>query len=197
MCSILPVALLAFNIICAPPLHAADRDGGIVVLHGQWDQQSKAVIGLAWKLEAPGFLVATPMMAWSGGREYDVPYPQALNEIGSAVQQLRNKGPGNLFSDLNQGTSMQVRVSAESYFSYFDPEGLAAMPKTAAAIPAAIPVFMAVGSTDPMFAVAEKTIFARAPKHSKSAFNAVTADHIRLVTVIAPALIAWLKTLEY
>lgn len=101
------------------------------------------------------------------------------------------------FADMNQGQTKQVRVSAEVYLSYFDPEGLAAMPKMAAAIPNAIPVYLAVGSSDPMSAVAEETIFARTPKHPKSVFTVVSADHIGLATVISPALIAWLKSLAY
>ena len=71
------------------------------------------------------------------------------------------------------------------------------MPKMAAAIPNAIPVFLAVGSADPMSAVAEETIFARSPKHPKSVFTIVSADHIGLATMISPALVAWLQSLAY
>ena len=71
------------------------------------------------------------------------------------------------------------------------------MPKTAAAIPAPIPVFLAVGSSDPMSGVAEETIFARAPKHPNSVYSVVGADHMGLATMISPALIAWLKSLGY
>jgi esterase/lipase len=254
-------ALLAFLCVFTSPAFAADKDVGIVLLHGKWDRQPTNVLGLARLLEAQGFQVATPTMPWSGNREYDVSYPRALDEVTSAAKELRDKGakhvvigglsfganaalayagsgkpvdalfllsPGHTpyagrmraavegsvtkavdmiksgaasdrawFADLNQGQTKQVRVSAESYFSYFDPEGLAAMPKMAAAIPNAIPVFLAVGSSDPMSAVAEETIFARSPKHPQSVFTVISADHIGLATVIAPTLIAWLKSLAY
>lgn len=252
-------AMLALLCVCTLPAFAADKDVGIVLLHGKWDRQPTNVVGLARQLEAQGFQVATPTMPWSGNREYDVSYPRALDEVASAAKSLRDNGakyvvigglsfganaalayagngkavdalfllsPGHTpyagrmraavegsvtkatemiksgagsdrawFADLNQGQTKQVRVSAESYFSYFDPEGFAAMPKMAAAIPNPIPVFLAVGSTDPMSAVAEETIFARSPKHPKSVFTVVGADHIGLATVISPALIAWLKSL--
>ena len=254
-------ALLSLLCVCVGPAFAADKDVGIVLLHGKWDRQPTNVQGLARQLEEQGFQVATPTMPWAGNREYDVSYPQALNEITSAAKQLRDKGvkhivvgglsiganaalayagsgkpvdalfllsPGHTpyagrmrtaveasvakandmvksgassdrgwFTDLNQGQTKQVRVSAESYFSYFDPEGLAAMPKMAAAIPSAIPIFMAVGSSDPMSAVAEETIFARSPKHPNSVYTVVSADHIGLATVISPTLIAWLRSLGY
>lgn len=254
-------ALLAFLCLVLPPAFASEKDVGIVLLHGKWDRQPTNVLGLACRLEAEGYQVATPTMPWSGTREYDVSYQQAITEDEVAAKGLRDKGakhvligglsfganaalayaasgkpvdaifllsPGHTpyagrmraavetsvakanemiksgagndrawFSDLNQGQSKQIRASAESYFSYFDPEGLAAMPKTATAITNAIPIFMAVGSADPMSSFAEETIFARSPKHPKSAFTVVSADHIGLTTVISSALIAWLKSLEY
>jgi len=254
-------ALLALLCACTPQVFAADKDVGIVLMHGKWDRQPTNVVGLARQLEAQGFQVATPTMPWSANREYDVSYARALDEITSAAKELREKGakhvvvgglsfganaalayagsgkpvdaifllsPGHTpyagrmrtavegsvskatdmiksgaasdrawFADLNQGQTKQVRVSAESYFSYFDPEGLAAMPKMAAAIPNAIPIFLAVGSSDPMSAIAEETIFARSPKHEKSVFTVVSADHIGLASVISPTLIAWLKSLAY
>lgn len=255
------LALIAGFCLVSAPAAAAERDVGIVLLHGKWDRQPIKVLGLAQRLEAAGYQVATPMMPWAHMRDYDVPYPQAITEIESAAKSLRDKGakhivvgglsfgangalayagsgktvdalfllsPGHTpysgrmrtavessvakatamiksgegserawFADLNQGQSKQVRTTAECYLSYFDPEGLAAMPKTAAAIPGAIPVFMALGSADSMSAVAEETIFARAPRHAKSVFIVVDADHIGLATVIAPKLVEWLKSLGY
>lgn len=256
----LVAALLGLLLACTSQAFAAEKDVGIVLMHGKWDRQPTNVLGLARQLEAQGFQVATPIMPWSETREYDVSYPRALDEVTSAAKELRDKGakyvvigglsfgangalayagsgkpvdalfllsPGHTpyagrmrravegsvakatemiksgagsdrawFADLNQGQTKQVRATADAYFSYFDPEGLAAMPKMAAAIPNAIPVFLAVGSADPMSAFAEETIFARAPKHPKSVFTVVGADHIGLATVISPALIEWLKSLE-
>jgi esterase/lipase len=253
--------LLALLCLVLGPAYAADKDVGIVLLHGKWDRQPTNVQGLARRLAAEGFQVTAPIMPWSANREYDVPYPQAISEIEAAAKGLRDKGvkrivvgglsfganaalayagtgkpvdaifllsPGHTpyggrmraavepsvakakdmiksgaagdrasFGDLNQGQSKQVRASAESYLSYFDPEGLAAMPKSAAAIPGAIPIYMVVGSADPISSVAEETIFARAPKHERSVFTVVSADHIGITTVIPPALIAWLRSLAY
>ena len=253
-------ALLACCYLFLTPAAAAEKDVGIVLLHGKWDRPPSKVLGLARQLEAQGYQVLTPTMPWSGTREYDVPYSQAIVEIESAANSLRDKGakhvivgglsfganaalayagigkpvdaifllsPGHTpyagsmktalqdsvakasemmksgaandrawFKDLNQGQSQQIRVTAASYFSYFDPEGLAAMPKTAAGISSAIPVFMAVGSADQMSGFAEKTIFSVAPPHAKSSFTIMNADHIGLVNVVAPGLIEWLRSLN-
>ena len=261
MRSIVFSVVLALLAICSGPAAAADKEVGVVLLHGKWAAGPGKILPLARELERRGFQVATPTMPWSRDREYDVPYPQALEEISAAVKQLRDKGvqhiiiggqstganaalayaasgkpvdalillsPGHTpyagkmrtavessvgkaadmikagaggerasFTDVNQGRSKQVATSASSYFSYFDPQGLAAMPKSAAAIPKAIPIFMAVGSSDGMSTIAREAIFARAPSHPKSVFSVVNADHFSVVNVIAPTLIAWLQALDY
>jgi dienelactone hydrolase len=255
--------LLVAALLCvaALPLHAAEQDVGVVLLHGKWDRPPTNVLGLARQLEAAGFKVATPTMPWAETREYDVPYEQALVEIEATAKSLRDKGakhiivggvsfgangalayaasgkpvdaifalsPGHvpdrgafrkaveasvtkargminsgagkdkaLFEDRNQGQAKQIRTSAESYFSYFDPEGLGVMPKTAAAIPTATPLFMAIGSADPLSRVAQQTIFGRAPKHEKSVYTILPADHMGVTDVIAPTLISWIKLLGY
>src|SRR4051794_27838088 len=92
MRKIIFATLLALFALCAAPASAADTEVGIVLLHGKWDREPTHVQDLARQLEAQGFRVATPTMPWSRDREYDVPYPQALDEISSAAQALRDKG---------------------------------------------------------------------------------------------------------
>lgn len=99
------------------------------------------------------------------------------------------------FEDRNQGQSKTIRASAEVYMSYFDPDGLGNMQKTAAQIPSAAPFFMAVGSADSMAAVAEESIFKKAPMHEKSRYVSVPADHMGLLSIIGPELTIWLKSL--
>jgi len=164
---------------------AAAADLGIVMLHGKWDRPPTHVAALAQQLQADGHLVAQPVMPWSALREYDVPYPQALREIEAAAQQLRD-----------QGRSKQVRVTANAYWSYFDPEGLAAMGPQAAAIAPGLPIFMAVGTEDKVSTYAEDGIFKRAPAHSQSLYLSVATDHNGVVTVAAEALRAWLRALK-
>jgi len=241
-------------------VQAADGDIGIVLMHGKWDRPPTSVLALARQLEGAGFRVATPTMPWAGPREYDVPYPQALDEIDAAVKSLRDKGarrivvaghsfganaalafaasgrkvdaivalsPGHVpergqfraalapsvakarsmvesgagkdkawFEDRNQGQAKQVRASAEAYLSYFDPEGAGNMQKSAAAIASPTPLFMAVGSADTISAVAEESIFKRAPAHPKSVYTSLAADHNGLLGIVGPALVTWLRALE-
>jgi esterase/lipase len=99
------------------------------------------------------------------------------------------------FPDINQGSSRQIRTTARSYLSYFDPDGMASMPKSAAAITTAIPIFMAIGNADVISNYAEKAIFSVAPKHELSRYVALEGDHMNIDRIAAPQLIAWLKSL--
>ena len=92
MTRILLLILVALLALAASPLRAAEADIGIVLLHGKWDKPPTLVLPLARQLESAGYKVATPAMPWSGLREYDASYPQALAEIEAAVQSLRDKG---------------------------------------------------------------------------------------------------------
>jgi pimeloyl-ACP methyl ester carboxylesterase len=97
------------------------------------------------------------------------------------------------FPDVNQGRSRQVHTTAAAYQSYFDPDGLGAMAKSAAAFPRPLPLFMAVGDTEGTLTYARNAIFARAPQQAQSVFAAVPGDHFNTVRNVTPQLLQWLQ----
>lgn len=99
------------------------------------------------------------------------------------------------FSDLNQGNLFQVNAAAEVYVSWFDPNGPAVMPKSAAAIKSSIPLLCVVGSKD-RTAPSQDYIFDKAPAHPMSKFVTVNADHLSVPTVAIDAVTTWLFTLR-
>lgn len=100
------------------------------------------------------------------------------------------------FPDLNQGQSRQIRTTAAAYLSYFDPDGVAAMPKSAAAIPHPVPIFIAVGDSDVIAGYAETAIYQAAPRHEKSVYLAQAGDHMNTIRIATPALVKWLQALS-
>jgi esterase/lipase len=253
------VALLLLVAVLAA--HAAEKDLGIVLLHGKWDRPPTGVLGLSRQLQDAGYRVVTPTMPWSGLREYDVSYPQALAEIEAAADGLRKEGASHIivaglslganaalayaasgrpvdgvvalspahnpegyrfrsrvepsvtkaremvaqgrgsekawFDDINQGRSKTIRTSAEAYLSYFDPEGAGNMRRSARAIPVPVPIFIGVGTGDESASNVGEAIYRRAPAHEKSRYVSVAADHVGVASVIAPELVAWLRSLGY
>ena len=123
---------------------------------------------------------------------------RANESLESMARALVDAGQGaerDSFEDRNQGRSRQVRATAAAYLSYFDPEGLGAMTRSCAALPKAVPLFMAVGTEDPIAKVAQDKLYDRAPQNPQSTYVSLPADHVGLASVVGPQLVAWLKGL--
>jgi pimeloyl-ACP methyl ester carboxylesterase len=121
--------------------------------------------------------------------------------VGSDVRRARamvaaGKGKEKqAFSDLNQGQALEVTATAEVYLSWFDPNGPAVMPRSAASIKMPTPLLFVIGSGD-RTAPAKDYIFDKAPAHAKSKFVIVTADHFTVPTAAIEEVVTWLVTLR-
>jgi len=239
----------------------AEAEVGVILMHGKWDRPPTHVAMLARTLESKGFKVSTPVMSWSGNREYDADYERTLAEIDAAAQSLREKGATRIivgghsfganaaiayagagrevdgvmalaaghvpdlpnfrnkvsssvekakqmigegkgdstasFEDLNQGKTRSIRTTANIYLSFFDPDGLASMPKSAAAIPRAVPFLWVIGTQDSLHSRGENYVFSKAPPHPNSKYLVVTANHADTPSVAAEQIVEWLASLGY
>lgn len=121
----LPVLLLALAALppspLLTPLYAAPSDVGVLLMHGKWGAPG-SMLALARDLDARGYRVSTPEMAWSGRRLYDVEYPAALREIEAQVKQLRGKGAKRV---VVAGQSLGANAAVAYAFSGLDLDGLA------------------------------------------------------------------------
>jgi len=99
------------------------------------------------------------------------------------------------FVDFNQGRTESQRASAESFYSYFDPEGLGNMSRSAKAIKKSLPLLMVVGTKDPLFAYAEQNIYLMAPKNSYSKYIVIEADHGSTPNLSISQVNDWIATL--
>jgi pimeloyl-ACP methyl ester carboxylesterase len=77
---------------------AGDLDGyGVILLHGKGGSPSRGpLVALSQALEAHGAMVLRPKLAWAGNSDqpegYLVTYPEALNDISSAINDLKARG---------------------------------------------------------------------------------------------------------
>lgn len=86
-------------------------------------------------------------------------------------------------------------MAAATYVSYFDPDGLGAITKNIRKIRQPIPVFLAIGKTDP-FLSESKAMFDSAPAHPASRYVALDTDHFSMPKVIGAELSKWLDSLR-
>ena len=249
--------LFALLLIAAPA--SAQERIGVVLMHGKWGTTGGLIQPLADTLRARNFLVATPLMPWGRGRDYDAGYPQAIEEISAEIRKLREQGatkivvaghsfganaalaygasaggidgiaavaPGHVpdlasfrrhigpsvekargmiaagkgdertsFEDLNQGKTATISTTPRVYMSYFDSEGLAAMPRSAASIKAATPLLWVIGTRDALHSAGPAYAFGRAPAHAKSKYLVVESDHAGTPRDAAADIASWIEGL--
>ena len=117
----------------------------------------------------------------------DVARARGLVDAGKGKEKQR-------FSELNQGSLVQVTATPEVYLSWVAPDGRAVMPKSAAAFKAPTPLLFVNGNGD-RTAQGQDAIFDRAPPHPKSRFLTVAADHFNVPSVAIEQIAAWLAGL--
>ena len=101
----------------------------------------------------------------------------------------------HLFPDLNVGQAFEVEASAKAWLSYFEPEGLANMPRNCARMPA-MPFLWVIGRQDNLFAGGSAYAFDRAPRHPMSRYVVVEADHMATPDRARGEVAAWLRALR-
>lgn len=104
-------------------------------------------------------------------------------------------GSSARFADMNMGKELTMVVTAEEYLSYYDPEGPAVMPRSAAMINPPLPILWVVGGQDPLSKSGPGYVFEQAPAHPLSRYAVVDADHLGTPTAATAVVLEWLKTL--
>ncbi|HWR05070.1 MAG TPA: alpha/beta fold hydrolase, partial [Humidesulfovibrio sp.] len=99
------------------------------------------------------------------------------------------------FTDLNMGKPHEMIISAADYLSYYDPEGPAVMPRSAALLKAPVPILWVAGSRDPLSRPGPGYAFERAPAHPLSRYVVVEADHLDTPEASTALALEWLKVL--
>ena len=127
--------------------------------------------------------------------------PAAIKLLGEDVRRAKEliaSGKGkekHRFTDGNQGQTFLVLTTPEIYQSWFDPQGPAVMPKSAASFKTAIPLLVVVGSRE-RSARGKDYMFAKAPPHPKSKFVTVSADHLEVPSAAIDEVATWLTLLR-
>lgn len=155
---------------------------------------ANAALGYAaYRDGADGIIAMAPGHTPELGRSRD----SAASDVARA-KELIAEGKGNepqQFSDTNQGKRSTVMATAAVYLSWFDPDGLAVMPKSAAAIKKPIPLLVIEGSRETL-AKGESYFFTKAPEHPRSKFTTVNADHNGVPGESGEVILVWLASFQ-
>lgn len=126
---------------------------------------------------------------------YTVPALKAVRESVDEARALVAAGKGDSverFADINQGRRMPVVTSARQYLTWFDPESDADMGVTAPRVPATLPVFTAIGESDPLFKGARNYFVDKLPANPRSQYVEVAGGHLDTPGNVRDRLLAWI-----
>jgi pimeloyl-ACP methyl ester carboxylesterase len=141
-----------------------------------------------------GFIVLAP------GHNPDSPnfQKQLSGSVDTAKTLIaENKGDEKTrFMDVNVGRTDAVVTTPKIYLSYFDPDGLAAMKKEAAAIKTPVPFLIVFGTHDRATKVNNLDVLPELlPPHAKKKAVWVEADHMGVPGAAIKDVIDWLENL--
>ena len=108
---------------------------------------------------------------------------------------VENRGAeAESFDDINQGKQRTIKMTASTYVSYFDPDGLGAITKNIKKLSKVVPVLLVIGTSDPFYPES-KAMFDSTPPHPLNRYVVLESDHFNLPKVVSTELLKWLDSL--
>ncbi|MGC4367011.1 alpha/beta fold hydrolase [Hydrogenophaga sp. R2] len=126
---------------------------------------------------------------------YTVPALKPVRESIDEARALVAAGKGDSverFTDINQGRRIPVATTARKYLTWFDPESDADMGVTAPRVPASVPVFTAIGESDPLFKGVRGYFVDKLPANPRSQFVEVGGGHLDTPGNVREKLMTWI-----
>lgn len=96
------------------------------------------------------------------------------------------------FTDMNQGEKKPFSVRSDVLYSFFNPDGLGNMPRSASMIKLPTPFMWVIGTADPLYKSGSQYAFDKAPKHPLSEYIVVEANHATTPEVASDQVVTWI-----
>ena len=153
------------------------RDGGYkkVFIAGQSFGANAAMAYQAYIGDADGIIALSP---------------------GHAPQYMYTSGiPGKTINmtDFNQGQRKDFQIRADVLMSYFEPDGLGNMARTAAEFKRPAPFLWVIGTHDILYREGKGYAFDKVPKLPSNKYLVINANHATAPEVASDEVVAWVK----
>ena len=165
-----------------------------IILVGQSMGTNMALSYAAYRGGVQGLVLVSPghVPESGGARSRD---KESLERAREMVAQGRGNEKA-LFTDSEQGSVFQSRMSARIYLDFFDPNGKAAMSKSAAMLDRKIPVLYIVGTADGMYQRGKGFIYGKFQENPLNRYLVVNAGHIGAAAAADRDIVDWLNCLQ-
>lgn len=178
-----------------------DIDGAVAQLRARGatkiviaGQSLGANAALAYAARKPSGLAGVIALA-PGHTPERMRQPDVAQALADARQHVSagQGGQRSTFPDVNVGQRFSVSGTYAGWLSYFDPNGAANMPASAARV--TLPLLYVVGRSDPLYSMGRSYIFGRAKAHPKSRYAEVDAGHFDTPDRARGEVVDWLRAL--
>jgi hypothetical protein len=117
---------------------------------------------------------------------------QVVNETKRAV--AAGTPDANIdMTDFNQGQRKDFQIRADVLMSYFEPDGLGNMARTAAEFKRPAPFLWVIGTHDILYREGKGYAFDKVPKLPSNKYLVVNATHANAPKVASDQVVAWVK----
>jgi hypothetical protein len=117
---------------------------------------------------------------------------QVVNETKRAVAAGTPDVNINM-TDFNQGQCKDFQIRADVLMSYFEPDGLGNMARTAAEFKRPAPFLWVIGTHDILYREGKGYAFDKVPKLPSNKYLVVNATHANAPKVASDQVVAWVK----
>ena len=169
------------------------REGGYkkVFIAGQSFGANAAMAYQAYIGGADGIIALSPGHA-----------PHSMYTSGITQQAIRNArqavvsgSPGTTINmtDVNQGQRKEFQIRADVLVSYFEPDGLGNMARTATEFKRSTPFLWVIGTQDILYREGKGYAFDKVPKLPINKYLVVNATHATAPEVASDQVVGWIK----
>ena len=169
------------------------RDDGYkkVFIAGQSFGANAAMAYQAYIGDADGIIALSP------GHAPQYMYSSGITQqaISDARQAVASGSPGKTINmtDFNQGQRKDFQIRADVLMSYFEPDGLGNMARTAAEFKRPAPFLWVIGTQDILYREGKGYAFDKVPKLPNNKYLVVNATHATAPEVASDQVVEWIK----
>ena len=128
-----------------------------------------------------------------------VRHNKSIQSSLTKAKEMIDSGRGDqraLFTHRNNGRYADITMTAATYFSYYDPDGMASMPLSTSKITPSIPlIWILAGTTDVLYDQGRDYVFEQWPKHPLNRYHILNSNHIEAPVDAKEEVLLWIEAL--
>jgi len=128
-------------------------------------------------------------------------YHQSIQSSLNKAKGMIDSGSGDkqaLFTHRNNGRFADINMTAATYFSYYDPDGMASMPLSTSKITQRVPlIWILAGTTDVLYDKGRDYVFEKWPEHPLNRYVVLNSTHMDAPEDAKDEVLHWIEAVHF